>query len=72
MAKRKVHKNYLSGKELMLQSANNYRFLRKKGITIRKTIDTIIATYCIENNYTLLQSDRDFLPFKTYLGLNLL
>ncbi len=56
---------------IAIQSAENFRILRKKGITVRKTIDTIIATYCIENQISLLQSDRDFLPFAKYLGLHL-
>jgi predicted nucleic acid-binding protein len=48
------------------------RTLRKKGITIRKTIDTIIAGYCILHNLPLLQRDRDFKPFETEFGLTLL
>jgi predicted nucleic acid-binding protein len=52
-----------------IASAENYRALRKQGITIRKTIDCIIATFCIQNNHALLFSDRDFLPFLGYLGL---
>ncbi|WP_026968915.1 type II toxin-antitoxin system VapC family toxin [Algoriphagus terrigena] len=59
----------LIDKELALRSAQNYRFLRKKGITVRKTIDSYIATYCIEKNLTLLHSDRDFEPFVAHLGL---
>ncbi len=59
----------LSNKVLAIKSADNYRTLRKRGITIRKTIDTIIATYCIEQNIQLLYSDRDFLPFVEFLGL---
>ena len=59
----------LTNKELALKSAQNYRFLRKKGITIRKTIDSYIATYCIENNLILLHSDTDFEPFVEHLGL---
>jgi predicted nucleic acid-binding protein len=49
--------------------AENYRALRKKGVTIRKTTDVIIATFCIENEIPLLFSDRDFIPFVDYLGL---
>jgi len=49
--------------------AENFRFLRKKGITIRKTNDVIIATFCIENNLPLLFSDRDFIPFVKHLDL---
>lgn len=49
--------------------ANNYRFLRKKGITIRKTNDIIIASYCIQHKIPLLYTDRDFDPFVKYLYL---
>ena len=59
----------LLGKELAIKSANNFRKLRKKGITIRKTADVIIATYCIENKMPLLFTDKDFLPFITNLRL---
>jgi predicted nucleic acid-binding protein len=59
----------LSNKVLAVKSADNYRALRKKGITVRKTIDTIIATYCIEQNLQLLFTDKDFLPFVELLGL---
>lgn len=54
---------------IALQSAENFRTLRKKGITVRKTIDAIIATYCIENNLSLLHSDKDFQPFHKHLKL---
>jgi predicted nucleic acid-binding protein len=54
---------------IALKSAANYRVLRKKGVTVRKTIDTIIATYCIENNLALLYSDKDFRPFRQHLNL---
>lgn len=59
----------IGSKELALASAQNYRFLRKKGIAIRKTIDCYIASYCISKNIPLLHSDRDFDPFVEYLGL---
>ncbi len=59
----------LLGKELAIKSANNFRKLRKKGITIRKTADVIIATYCIENKIPLLFTDKDFLPFVDNLRL---
>ncbi|MGI0481739.1 PIN domain nuclease [Geminocystis sp. CENA526] len=59
----------LLGIELAIKSAENYRYLRKKGITIRKTNDVIIATFCIENNLPLLFSDKDFKPFINYLNL---
>jgi predicted nucleic acid-binding protein len=60
----------IGGLEIAIQAAKNYRVLRARGVTIRKTIDTIIATRCIESGYELLHSDRDFDPFATYLGLN--
>ena len=56
-------------KAMAVKCADNYRALRKKGITIRKTADTIIATFCIENSLPLLFLDRDFIPFIDYLGL---
>jgi predicted nucleic acid-binding protein len=51
------------------KAADNYRQLRNRGITVRKTIDGIIATACIEANLPLLFSDRDFVPFVEHLGL---
>lgn len=54
---------------LAQQSAQNYRTLRKSGITIRKTIDCLIATFCIAENHTLLHRDSDFDPFEDQLGL---
>ena len=57
------------GKEMALKSADNFRLLRKKGITIRKTADVIIASFCIEKKLPLLYSDRDFNPFVRRLGL---
>jgi len=54
---------------ITLKSAANFRKLRKKGITVRKTIDAIIATYCIENKLPLLHSDKDFKPFHKHLKL---
>ena len=59
----------LLGQEMAIKSANNFRKLRKKGITIRKTADIIIATYCIENKIPLLFTDKDFLPFVDNLRL---
>ncbi|OAI10600.1 twitching motility protein PilT [Methylomonas lenta] len=57
------------GQVIALKSADNFRKLRQQGITIRKTIDTLIATYCIENRLILLHSDKDFQPFQQFLGL---
>lgn len=58
----------LGGKEIAIQAARNYRWLRSHGVSVRKTIDTIIATRCIESRYDLLHNDRDFDPF-VKLGL---
>lgn len=57
------------GRDQAIRAADNDRFLRKKGITVRKTIDTIIATYCINRGFPLLFTDRDFEPFVQYLNL---
>jgi predicted nucleic acid-binding protein len=59
----------LVGEEIAIQAARNFRRLRTLGITIRKTIDTLIATSCIEKEISLLYSDRDFDPFVQHLGL---
>ena len=58
--------------ELAVQSARNYRLLRKKGITVRKTIDSLIATYCIENGHDLLHNDSDFDGYEKHLGLRVI
>lgn len=59
----------LGGLVVAVESARNFRKLRSLGITVRKTIDNIIATYCILNGHDLLYSDRDFDPFVRHLGL---
>ncbi|HLF66390.1 MAG TPA: PIN domain nuclease [Gammaproteobacteria bacterium] len=59
----------LVGAELAVAAAENYRTLRKKGVTVRKTIDVIIATYCIQAQVPLLQTDRDFKTIAEHLPL---
>ena len=59
----------LGGQKMAIKSADNFRLLRKKGITVRKTIDVLIATFCIEMNLSLLHSDKDFGPFHEHLEL---
>jgi predicted nucleic acid-binding protein len=59
----------LGGQEIAIQAARNFRALRSLGVTVRKTIDTIIATRCIASRYSLLHNDRDFGPFVDHLGL---
>jgi len=58
------------GEDIAIRSAENYRFLRSKGLTVRKTVDSVIATFCIEGKHRLLHRDRDFDGFERYLGLN--
>ena len=59
----------LGGQEIVIQAARHFRMLRKLGVTVRKTIDCVIATRCIEGGYELLHNDRDFDPFVKHLGL---
>jgi predicted nucleic acid-binding protein len=57
------------GEELAIVSANNYRILRSRGFTVRKTIDCLIATFCLTEGHSLLHLDRDYDSFEQYLGL---
>lgn len=59
----------MGGQALALESAANYRLLRKKGVTVRKTIDVMIGTFCIHYRLPLLHDDRDFDPMVKFLGL---
>ena len=59
----------LGGEELAIAAARNYRKLRQRGHTVRKTIDCWIATFCIQERHSLLHRDRDFDPFESELGL---
>jgi len=59
----------LGGTDIAIEAARNYRLLRAKGVTPRKTIDTVIATRCLADGIALLYSDRDFDPFVEHLGL---
>jgi len=59
----------MGGYNVAIQSAKNYRRLRKSGITVRKTIDVIIATFCIVERLTLLHDDRDFDPIASHFPL---
>ena len=62
----------MGGTDMALEAARNYRTLRQLGITVRGTIDCIIATYCIEHGHVLLHNDRDFDAFEEHLGLRVL
>ncbi|MGO9242461.1 MAG: PIN domain nuclease [Bryobacteraceae bacterium] len=59
----------LGGEQIAIQAARNFRALRRLAVTVRKTIDSIIATRCIESGHELLHDDRDFDPFERHLGL---
>ena len=59
----------IAGQDIAVQAAQNFRCLRRHGVTARKTIDTLIATRCIISSHALLYSDRDFDPFVEHLGL---
>lgn len=59
----------MAGREVAIESAMNHRFLKKKGVTARRTIDVMIGTFCIHNDISLLHSDKDFGPMQEYLKL---
>lgn len=59
----------IGGADVMIVAARNYRLLRERGITVRKTIDTLIATRCLVDDLVLLHDDRDFDAFAQHLGL---
>jgi hypothetical protein len=62
----------MAGRDIALMAASNYRSLRAKGVTPRKTIDVLIATFCIENGHHLLHNDRDFDAMQENLGLKVI
>ena len=68
-ALRRYHLASLVTHDLASRAAAHYRDLRGRGLTVRKTIDMLIGTYCLEYNHTLLHSDRDFDHMERYLGL---
>jgi predicted nucleic acid-binding protein len=64
-----LHQFSMLSPDIAINAADNYRILRKNGITIRKTADVIIATFCINKHLPLLFADRDFIPFTKHLKL---
>ena len=62
----------LVGRDNALRAADYYRRLRKRGVTVRKTIDVLIGTYCIQHGHELLHADRDFDSMQRHLGLRVL
>ena len=69
---RKLEVFETGGVEFATEAARNYRVLRTRGHTVRKTIDCLIATFCIRSGHSLLHRDRDFDPFETYLELSVI
>lgn len=59
----------IGGPDIAVQAARNHRTLRRRGVTVRKTVDLLIGTWCIAHGLTLLHSDRDFDPMQRHLGL---
>ena len=62
----------MAGQRVAIASARNYRMLRAQGVTVRKTVDVIVGTFCILNGHRLLHSDRDFDPMESHLGLEVM
>lgn len=62
----------IAGTHLAIRAARNFHTLQRRGITIRKTIDCLIATFCIVEDFELLHRDRDFDPFEQHLGLTVI
>jgi predicted nucleic acid-binding protein len=62
----------LGGKKLAIKTASNFRFLRSKGVTIRKTVDMLIGTWCIESEVALLHNDKDFDRIAMHLPLKVI
>ncbi|HJW84794.1 MAG TPA: PIN domain nuclease [Anaerolineae bacterium] len=60
------------GVQLAIAAAQNYRNLRARGRTVRKTVDCLIATFCLTNDHALLHSDQDYDPFEQFLGLRVI
>ena len=65
-----LHKETIGGFDICEKAAKNYRYLRSIGITVRKTMDVIIGTFCIEKGYEIIHLDNDFLYMEKNLGLN--
>jgi predicted nucleic acid-binding protein len=66
---RRFHIEAMAGETIAVAAARNFRNLRKQGVTVRKTIDLLIGTWCIENHQPLLHNDGDFRPMARHLGL---
>lgn len=71
-ALRRFHIARMLDETLAVRAAGNYRFLRDKGVAVRKTVDVIIGTFCIAGGHALLHDDRDFEPMVKHLGLRVI
>jgi predicted nucleic acid-binding protein len=60
------------GSEIAVEAARNYRFLRRKGITVRATVDCLVASFCMKEGLALLHRDRDYGAFEQHLGLEVI
>lgn len=69
---RKFEVFYTGGRELAILAARNFRVLRRHGRTVRKTIDCLVATFCLQRGHSLLHRDRDFDHFEEILNLNVI
>jgi predicted nucleic acid-binding protein len=62
----------IGGRAIAIEAAENFRALKRRGVSVRKTIDALIATFCIVHDHELLHCDRDFDPFERHLGLRVM
>jgi hypothetical protein len=62
----------IGGRAIAIGAAENFRALKRRGVSVRKTIDALIATFCIVHGHELLHCDRDFDPFQRHLGLHVM
>lgn len=64
-----LHRDIIGGFEICEKASENYKYLRSTGVTVRKTIDIIIGTFCLDNGYEIIHNDKDFTYMEKYLGL---
>ena len=64
-----LHKDAVGGFDICERASENYKYLRSLGVTVRRTIDIIIGTFCLENGHEIIHNDRDFASMEEHLGL---
>ena len=64
-----LKKDIIGGFEICEKASENYKYLRSRGVTVRKTIDITIGTFCLENGYKIIHNDSDFRYMERHLGL---